>query len=217
MKKAIIFDLDGTLLNTLPTITFYVNDTLKAFGIGVLGEADVCRYIGHGAEWLIEQSLLHFGVTDKAIFEKVLHHYKNAYDQAPLYLTEVYDGIFDLLVGLKEKGLVTAVFSNKPDSATRAVVSHFFGESFAHVQGAKPDVALKPAPDGVFAILEKLGADKKDSLFVGDTIVDMETGENAGVETVGVLWGFRDREELQRGRASYIVSTPNEILAIAEQ
>ena len=217
MKKAIIFDLDGTLLNTLPTITFYVNDTLKAFGIGVLGEADVCRYIGHGAEWLIEQSLLHFGVTDKAIFEKVLHHYKNAYDQAPLYLTEVYDGIFDLLAGLKEKGLVTAVFSNKPDSATRAVVSHFFREAFAHVQGAKPDVALKPAPDGVFAILEKLGVDKKDSLFVGDTIVDMETGENAGVETVGVLWGFRDREELQRGRASYIVSTPNEILAIAEE
>ena len=217
MKKAVIFDLDGTLLNTLPTITFYVNDTLKAFGIGVLGEADVCRYIGHGAEWLIQQSLLHFGISDKALFQEVLHRYKNAYDKAPLYLTEIYDGISDLLAGLKERGIVTAVFSNKPDSATVSVVKHFFGEGFAHVQGAKPQVALKPAPEGVFDILGKLGVDKKDCLFVGDTIVDMETGENAGVETVGVLWGFRDREELQRGRANYIVSVPNEILAIAEQ
>lgn len=217
MKKAVIFDLDGTLLNTLPTITFYVNDTLKAFGVGVLGEADVCRYIGHGAEWLIEQSLLHFGISDKALFREVLHHYKNAYDKAPLYLTEVYEGIFDLISGLKERGVATAVFSNKPDSATKAVVAHFFGEDFAHVQGAKPEVALKPAPEGVFDILKKLEVEKSDTLFVGDTAVDMETGENAGVETVGVLWGFRDREELERSRASYIVSTPNEILAIVEQ
>ena len=214
MKKAVIFDLDGTLLNTLPTITFYVNDTLKAFGVGALGEADVCRYIGHGAEWLIEKSLGHFGITDKALSREVLQHYKAAYDSAPLYLTEIYDGIPDLLAGLKQRGVICAVFSNKPDFATVSVVKHFFGDDFAHVQGAKAGVALKPAPEGVFAILEKLNVDKKDCLFVGDTIVDMETGENAEMETVGVLWGFRDREELQRGRASYIVSTPNEILAL---
>ena len=216
MKKAIIFDLDGTLLNTLPTITYYVNATLKAFDVGVLGEADVCRYIGHGAEWLIEKSLLHFGIEDKDLFRKVLAHYKNAYDEAPLYLTEVYEGMYALLEGLKERGVKLAVFSNKPDFATKAVVSHFFGDTFAHVQGAKPDVALKPAPDGVFDIAKTLGVEKSECLFVGDTIVDMETGENAGVDTVGVLWGFRDREELERGRAGYIVSTPNEILAIRE-
>ena len=217
MKKAVIFDLDGTLLNTLPTITFYVNETLKAFSVGRLSEEDVCRYIGHGAQWLIQQSLLHFGIQDEALFKKVLQQYKSAYDSAPLYLTEAYEGIYDLLNGLKQKGVKVAVLSNKPDFATKAVVGHFFGDTFDFAEGAKATVPLKPAPDGVYALLSKLGVSAKECLFVGDTIVDMDTGKNAEMETVGVLWGFRDREELERGQASYIVSTPNEILATLEQ
>jgi phosphoglycolate phosphatase len=129
--------------------------------------------------------------------------------------TKPYEGIIDLLNGLTEKGVRIAVLSNKPNHDTQKVISEYFpGISFAAVYGARPDRGLKPSPDGANDILTELGIDKAETLYVGDTKVDMATAINAGLTSAGVLWGFRTREELVKAQAQYIVSRPDEILSL---
>ncbi|MBO5788343.1 MAG: HAD family hydrolase [Clostridia bacterium] len=212
MKNTLIFDLDGTLLNTLPTIAYYVNSALAKSNIGEIPLQDFCYYVGNGAKTLIRRSLAHFHIDDEATFERVYADYMEAYDKAPLYLTEVYSGIHELLESLKKRGIRCAVVTNKPHFAACEVVRHYFGSAFHYVQGIHEGVALKPNPDGVFKVLETLSVKKEDAFFVGDTNVDMQTGTNAGLETIGVTWGFRPREELEQNHATYIVDHPSEIL-----
>ena len=138
-------------------------------------------------------------------------HYNREYDSAPLYLTEVYDGIFDMLKDLKEKGFKLGVLSNKPDFAAKAVVRELFGEGFFDtVRGQTDDIPKKPAPDGVFKIIDEWGIEANEIIYVGDTGVDVKTGKSAGLFTIGVLWGFRKREELIE--ADVIIEHPREIV-----
>ncbi len=213
--KAVIFDLDGTLLDTLETLSYYGNETLKKFGIAPY-EKDAYRYmIGNGAKILIRRMLAGRGVETEELFEKAYHAYISAYNADTLYKTEIYPGISNLLKGLSERKVKIAVLSNKPHEATVPILKSFFGEEvFTDMRGAMEGVPIKPDPAAALDIAEKMGVSPSECVYVGDTAVDMETGKRAGFLTVGVLWGFRDRAELEDGGADKIVSHPEEILAL---
>ena len=210
--KACIFDLDGTLLNTLTTITYYVNEALKKEGAKTVSE-EVCRtLIGKGARNLLQRALSVVGheVSD---FEAFYHGYDNTYNAAPDYLTEPYAGILDLLSALKAKGIKIAVLSNKPEGAVRPLVKRFFGDAITVISGGKDGVPLKPAPGAVVPILEALGLSAAETAFIGDSGVDMQTAKNYGAAIgIGVTWGYRDAEELLSCGADALANTPAEIL-----
>lgn len=215
--KTVIFDLDGTLLNTIDTITFYCNKALTENGFGEIPTEKYKLLVGNGAKLLIERALSCFGQWSKDDFEKVFTLYNNLYDADTLYLTRPYDGILDMLSALKGKGFKLAVLSNKPDFATVDVVKNVFGEGvFDLCRGAVEGVPLKPAPDAVFEIMKELNTSSDEALFVGDTKVDIETGKNAGLYSIGVLWGFRDEAELTEAGADIIIDSPDMIIKTAD-
>ena len=211
--KACIFDLDGTLLNTLKTITYYVNEALTRAGAKTISE-DTCRVlVGKGARNLLERSLAAVAheVED---FEAFFRAYDRSYNAAPDYLTEPYGGICELLAFLKEKGMRIAVLSNKPEGAVRPLVEHFFGETVDAVFGGKDGVPLKPNPDAIKPVLEALSLSAEETAFIGDSGVDMQTAKNYGaVLGIGVTWGYRDAEELLSSGADALAHTPDEILS----
>ena len=212
MIKYCIFDLDGTLLNTIDTIAYYVNNALQKYGIPPISIEEAKQFVGDGAEKLILRSLEAKAPTRLSLLDGVLTEYKEAYDTEPLYLTEAYEGILKLIRELKERKIALAVLSNKPHSALCAVVSHYFGDSFTVVQGALPGVSLKPDPAPLLSVIGRIDATAGEVMYIGDTGVDMKTGKNAGVAlTVGVSWGFRDRAELWECGADRVVDTPREI------
>lgn len=213
MIKYAVFDLDGTLLDTITTITYYVNLALESENIEKISE-DECKYfVGNGARLLIKRSLESRGVSDGQIYDRVWEIYNREYNRDTLYLTKPYDGIPELIAALRERNISLAVLSNKPDFATRDIIPSFFGDSFAVVHGARDNIALKPMPDGVFEICRELGTDPSEIIYLGDTGVDMQTGKNSGAAlTVGVSWGFRTKAELAESGADVIVDSPLEIL-----
>ena len=214
MKKLCIFDLDGTLMNTIPAISHFGNSALKKFGFP---EIEPDRYkilVGNGRDLLVHRMLAESGNDTEENYKNVGGAYDCAYEADPLYKTAPYDGIVELLDNLKEKGFALAVLSNKPDNVTQDVVHLFFGDRFDVVAGKKPGINPKPDPTGVFAILDELKMTAEESWFIGDTYVDIATGKNAGIETIGVLWGFRDEAELTEAGADNIVAKAGEILDI---
>ncbi len=205
MAKCVIFDLDGTILDTISTITYYVNKTLEGEHLAPITE-DECKYFaGNGARVLIERTLAARGIYDESEIERVLSIYKPLYDSEPLYLTRVFPGMEEQLRELKARGYLLGVVSNKPNSAAVPTVRHFFGDLFDCVSGALEGTPVKPDPTLCNIILEKLGSSAEECVFVGDTSVDIETGTNLGAaRRVGVLWGFRLRDELARAGADVI-------------
>jgi len=217
MIKCFIFDLDGTLLDTIGTITYYVNKVIIDEGLSPITEEECKYFAGNGAETLIRRTLKSKGIEDESEVKRILGLYKHEYDSAPLYGTAPYDGIIDVLKNLKKKGILTAVISNKQHEATVPAVRHFLGDLIDVVRGGKDGVPLKPAPDGVYAIMKELDVMSDEVVYVGDTGVDMETGKAFGANrTVGVLWGFRKREELERAGADRIIFAPSELLTEVE-
>lgn len=214
MIKCCIFDLDGTLLDTINSIAYYVNKTFKNHGIDPVS-ADECKYFaGNGAKALVKRALESKGSFDEESFPSLLKEYKDAYDSAPTYLTEPFSGIRELLNSLKERGVKLAVLSNKPDFATKSIVKHFFGDTFDFVQGGIDGVALKPDPKASLDILSAFNVKPRQTAFVGDTSTDIETGKNMGAKlSIGVLWGFRPESELKASGADVIASRPEEILS----
>ncbi len=211
--KACIFDLDGTLLNTLTTITYYVNDVLKKEGAKTISEQTCRTLIGKGARNLLMRALLEVGHT-VSDFESFFHAYDDTYNAAPDYLTEPYDGIVDLLSSLKQKGMRIAVLSNKPEGAVRPLAEKFFGKNVDVISGGKDGVPLKPNPGAVAPILETLGLSANETAFIGDSGVDMETAKNYGAAIgIGVTWGYRDAAELLACGADVLANTPIEILS----
>lgn len=214
MKKACIFDLDGTLLNTLPTIAALMNRALTAHGFAPYPEEAYRRFVGNGARSLVKRALNAQGALSPDAVEQVFAFFSPIYENEGYDGTAPYEGVLPLLHTLCERGVQVCVLSNKPDAATRNVVSHFFPDvPFAAVHGGREDVPLKPAPDGVWQILEEIGAEKEDCLFVGDSNVDMETARASGLFGIGVEWGFRTREELVESGADATVSVPEQILS----
>lgn len=213
MIKYCIFDLDGTLLDTLDTITHYVNKTLRAEGIPEVTRDDCRRFVGDGARHLIERSMRAGGVEDSGRVKPVLEKYKRTYDEDPNHLTRVYPGISEALLRLRECGVRLAVLSNKPASSVRLVVNHFFGDIFDEVLGARYGVPLKPNPHSLLELMERMGAAADNTAFIGDTDVDILTAKNAGVAlALGVAWGFRDSAVLQTAGADVVVESSEEML-----
>ena len=218
MKKAVIFDLDGTLTNTLKSLWKSTNMALATAGLPP-HEIDSYKYFaGNGAKELIRKSLIADGDTELVHFDSVMEAYNRIFEEYCMYEVKPYDGIRELLKALKDRGLHLAVNSNKPQPRTVDVVEEIFGKDmFDLLVGQCEERRRKPAPDGVNYILEQLDLDKADVLYIGDTCTDMQTGKSAGVFTVGALWGFRDRQELVENHADAIIEKPLELLQYIDQ
>ncbi len=217
MYKAVVFDLDGTLTDTITTIAYYGNNALKAYGYP---EIDVNMYkifVGDGTRILVKRMMDYVGEDSPEIYEKVFKMYCEEYDKDTMYLTTVYDGMQELLKELKARGMKLGVVSNKPHFTMIDVLKNFFGEDmFDGFYGVREGVPVKPDPVSLLQILDDFGVKPTECIYVGDTKTDMMTGKNAGAYTVGVLWGFRDRAELEEHKADAIVEKPCEILGILE-
>lgn len=212
MVKFCIFDLDGTVLDTLHTIAYYCNSTLEKHGVEAIPVEEYKLLVGKGAANLVK-NILHFRQCySDEFFEKVFADYNAAYNADVSYKTVIYDGLLEVLDRLKQQGMTLAIVSNKPDYATQVVINKLYGKGYyAYVTGQKPGAALKPDPAVVFEAIAALGAKKEECVYVGDTSIDMKTGKSAGIYTIGVLWGFRGREELEQTGADAIAENPAQL------
>ena len=216
LKQAIIFDLDGTLTDTVGSIAEAGNAMLTLRGWQAQA-VDAYRYFaGDGAKALVLRALIAAGDNNaEQSLPEALAQYMEIFAETCTHGVKPFDGIPELLTQLKERGVRIAVLSNKPHPMTVDVVHSFFGESlFDVVQGQTADIPPKPDQTGVQHILAQLNLHAEDCLYVGDTDTDMDTGRNASMETVGVLWGFRGEEELKAHHADHIISHPLQLLEL---
>lgn len=213
MIKLCVFDLDGTVANTITTIAYYGNRALRHYNLPEISKERYKYLVGDGAATLIERMLSEVGAPE-SLFDGVYNKYVGDYDKDFMYLTTAYDGITELMDSLKEMGIKIAVFTNKPESTAIKVVDTLAGSRVDLCVGNTPDRPKKPDPTGLFEILDKYNATGGECLYIGDTSTDMKTGRGGNCHTVGVLWGFRDRRELEESGAEFIIESPHEILDI---
>ena len=215
MISACFFDLDGTLLNTLPTIAHYANSALAKYGIAPIPQERYRYLVGNGAKLLVERMLRERNAYSPELYTKVYNYYNESYNAAPLVYTEPYPGIPELLAALKERGIRLGIISNKPDAAVTELAAEFFPSVFDWVQGQREGLPLKPDPMTLVSALDRLGVAPRDAMYVGDLPVDAETGRRAGTGTVGVLWGFSTESEIRDAGADAVAAVPSDVLAAA--
>ena len=208
--RVLIFDLDGTLLNTLEDIASSANKVLQTYGWKEHDVDSYKQFVGDGLNVLM-QRIVPPETTDEEILKGV-EEFTAIYEQRWNLMTKPYPHIVEMLNRLKREGMRMAILSNKPDSFTQKCVSHYFSAiGFDFVSGKKDMRPAKPDPTVTLEILEAFEVAPEQALFVGDSSVDIQTGLNAGMTTVGVDWGFRTREELVHAGAHVVVSTPKEL------
>ncbi len=213
--KACIFDLDGTLTDTLCAIAHFGNLALESFGFSKLPVNNYKTYAGDGRDKLIHRILAAHDSDTPELFQQVREVYDMAYENDYLYDTNVYDGIHTLLSELKKSGIKTAVCSNKPDNVVHFVTDTLFGKNyFDTVNGVIDGMPTKPDPYTPLQIAKKLNVTPEECLFIGDTNIDIYTAKNANMTSVGVLWGFRTKTELIQAGADYIADLPHTILQL---
>lgn len=210
----IIFDLDGTLLNTLEDLTDSVNYAMEKFGFPVHTIEEIRSFVGNGAPKLIERSIPQG--TENPSYEAVLAAFKEYYAAHCEDKTNPYEGIMELLAQLKEKGCRMAVVSNKFDGAVKRLCKKYFGEYFEAAIGESADVKRKPAPDTVYRALRELSCDGSRAVYVGDSEVDIQTAQNASLPCISVTWGFRTEEQLRAAGAQerLMIRTPQELVPL---
>ncbi len=214
MKKLVIFDLDGTLLNSIEDLGRAANYALEQHNFPTHSMASYPYFVGNGVRKLIERTLPDKGQSH--LVSELLVDFKAYYDEHCCDYTRPYDGIVELLHELQEREIALAVASNKYQGAVERIIGHYFPEiNFVAVEGQKEGVNVKPDPSIVFGILGKARVPKADVLYVGDSGIDMETARRACVDSVGVTWGFRPEKELVDYQAGNIVHSPQEILDLA--
>ena len=215
MKKLVIFDLDGTLLNTIADLAQSTNHALAALGYPTHEEKEYNFMVGNGINKLFERALPEESRTEENVL-RVRKEFVPYYDQHNADKSRPYPGITELLDELQAKGLQLAVASNKYQAATEKLIAHYFPNiRFTAVFGQREGVNVKPDPTVVHDILQIAQLSTKDVLYVGDSGVDMQTANNAEVTSCGVTWGFRPRTELETFHPDYIVDKAEEIAAIA--
>lgn len=215
MKQLVIFDLDGTLLNSIADLGEATNFALTQCGYPTHPISAYPRFVGSGITKLLERVLPESSRTPERI-EVMRGYFKEYYGEHMTDFTEPYPGIPELLAQLTQRGVAVAVASNKYQAAVEKLIGHFFPEiPWAAVEGQKEGVPVKPDPSIVFEILAKHPTPKADVLYVGDSGVDMETARRACVESVGVTWGFRSVTELREHYADHIADTTGTLLRLA--
>lgn len=204
-----IFDLDGTLLNTLSDLTASTNYTMRKFGLPEHTKDHVRLMVGNGIRKLIERAIPQG--TDNPQYEEIYTTFINHYIEHSFDTTKPYEGIMEMLETLKSKGKKIAVVSNKYYKATEELCSHFFNEYVEVAIGESPKIRKKPAPDTVIEAMRKLGVGKEGSVYVGDSEVDVATARNSGLPCISVLWGFRDKNFLKENGATTFIESPKEL------
>ena len=213
-NKLIIFDLDGTLLNTIGDLAACCNNVLAKRRLPTHSYDDYCRFVGNGITRLVERALPENLRTEEYITE-ARKELVELYSANIATFTYPYDGIMTMLERLHEKGVTLAVASNKFHSGTVQLIDHFFGYfNWSSVHGNREGFPLKPDGAILELIMEQCGATPENTWMVGDSGVDMQTARNAGVHSIGVSWGFRGSEELAENGAEYIINTPEELFSI---
>ena len=207
-----IFDMDGTILYTLEDLMISVNHALRTEGLPERTLDDIRRFVGNGIRKTIERAVPEGTPTNviDRLFNKFNEHYKvHSNDH-----TRPYDGIVEAIRDIRSAGIMTACVSNKSDFAVQDLVKIYFDGLFDYSVGAKEGKELKPAPDSVYDVLETLGIDKKDAVYIGDSNVDLETAVNSGLDCISVLWGFRDKEFLINHGAVTFAEKPVDLIAL---
>ncbi len=215
MYGAVIFDLDGTLLDTLDDLWAAVNAALKKFSLPLRSREEVRGFVGNGIVKLIRRSV---GQVEKETFDGVLAEFKRYYGEHCEDSTKPYEGIIELLKALKAKGIRTAVVSNKADFAVKKLAKGYFEGLLEYAVGENEEAGIrkKPAPDSLLAVMQSMGAGTDSTVYIGDSEVDIQTAKNAGVDCISVTWGFKDKEFLVKSGATALVDTPKEILSLIE-
>lgn len=207
--KLAIFDMDGTILNTIDDLAASLNYVLEKSGFPARTMDEVISFIGNGLRKLIERGVPEG--TDSETVDKVLADFKEYYVVHCADKTVPYDGIIELLGNLRRNGCLTAVVSNKADDAVQELCRKYFDGLFDYAVGERSGILRKPAPDSVNEVLEKLNVSRENAVYIGDSDVDIKTAENAGMDSIIVEWGFRERDFLLKKGAKTIVSAPEEI------
>lgn len=211
MKKLVIFDLDGTLLDTIADLATAANHALQKAGFPVYDTETIRTFVGNGISKLLERALPEGARTAENV-ERLRTDFVPYYDAHNAEQSKPYPGVAALLLRLQERGMMLAVASNKYQAATEKLVAHYFPAiRFVKVMGQREGVPVKPDPTIVFDIMEAAGLGKEDVLYVGDSGVDMQTAHNAGVDAVAVSWGFRPRTELEAFRPLAIIDRAEEL------
>lgn len=204
-----VFDMDGTILNTLGDISASVNFALRAEHMPERTMAEIRGFVGNGVRRLIELSVP--SDASQEACERVYNAFAEHYRLHCADATAPYSGIVDLLSRLRAKGMHTAVVSNKPDDAVKALCARYFNGLFDEAVGVCAGVRPKPCPDAVCGVLDELHIERAEAVYIGDTEVDAATAENAGIDFIAVDWGFRERPLLEKQRAQLIASTAGEL------
>lgn len=207
--RAVLYDMDGTVLDTLNDLHNAVNRSLREFGLPEVPPEQTRACLGNGAAWLIAHCVPE-GCPPE-LRERVLAWYKPWYDAHCRIETRPYEGILPLMERLHALGVRQAIISNKPDPAVQELAAYFFPGLLETAVGERPGVRRKPAPDTVLAAAKSMGLSPTDSVYVGDTEVDLETARAAGMDCVAVSWGFRSREHLLASGACRIADSPEEL------
>jgi len=210
----ILFDLDGTLLNTLDDLTDSVNAVMDKEGYQQKTKEEIRDFIGDGLKTLMERSLPP-GTPEKEIL-RCLAIFREIYLREMQNQTKPYDEIPAVLKRLKEMGMKVGVVSNKADEATKEMCTYYFQGNVDFAIGDNPERKKKPDPDNVYAALQQLGSDKDKTLYVGDSNIDVITAKNAGLNCVGVTWGYRSLETLLEAGADHIIEKPNQLVTLVE-
>ena len=214
-KKLCIFDLDGTLINSLYDLADAMNHALRKHGFPEHDREKYRFMVGSGISVLADRAMVVPEGTDSEIKASVLEDFNTYYNAHNTDFTIPYDGIPELLDSLGEKGIAYCVLSNKPDKFTRAITEELFpGRKFAFVMGKRDEFPRKPDPTSVNAVMQAAGVTAEECLYIGDSNIDMQTAENAGIESVGVSWGFRPVQELIDSGADHIADKPSDILKL---
>lgn len=210
-KRYAIFDLDGTLLDTLDDLTDSMNYILGKHNFPLRTRDEVRNFVGNGVRKLVERAVPPEYKADEEFIDKFYDDFSLYYNSHSDIKTSPYPGTLDMLDKLIHSDFDIAIVSNKIDSAVKSLSAKFFGERIKSAIGEKPSVRHKPEPDMVFMAMEEMGADKENSIYIGDSEVDIQTAKKAGIPCISVLWGFKDRKFLENSGATVIVESMEEL------
>lgn len=210
--KAYLFDLDGTLLNSLDDLAQAVNYALCTHKLPTRSLTDIRKFLGNGVKKLIADAVP--PKTDEGCYNKVLNTFRLYYINHCIDNTAPYDGVLNVLRELKEKGAKLCIISNKPDNAVQELNRHFFSEYVDYAIGESENIRRKPFPDGILKAMNQIQVSPKDTVYIGDSEVDIETARHAQIDCISVTWGFRDKDFLEAIGATKMIESPLELLQI---